>query len=185
MKIRLEENILEHLKQHLYQVEPELTFIEYFPIASSYVFKVSISGRHFILKDFRTDYYGAFRIVPEEEVLERAKDVKEITHLVKKYPILSKRSSILKEYFEGDEANLNTARPLNFRRRLRELVSNLHDLGICSIDIKPKNIIISPDSSDFRLVDLNFCKFREHLTEEDYEAKKQRELDKCNNVFYG
>jgi len=97
----------------------------------------------------------------EKEVLEKAVDVEGIIHLVHDYGIVEGYRAILEEFAEGealDDRHGESVRSLAIEQ-LKRTVAELHSLGIANIDLHQQNLIVSPDGSMTRIVDLGFCVF--------------------------
>jgi serine/threonine protein kinase len=143
------------------QIDSELNFLERLIPSSTSVFKVEKRGEVRVLKfvNGSRSRYLIEHLGREVKSLRLAKEVEGITHLVHYYGDIGEfRNVLLKEYFEGNMCGID-ARIINInvKQRLEQTVLDLHSLRIARLDVKPENLIVSPNKEDARIADMSFA----------------------------
>ena len=149
-------------------IDPSLRFVRSFA-NEMLVLEVERRGSRYILK---TSHAYLLHVEKEREALQKAKDVPGITHLVDEYHHLGGFDIVLlKEFFEGEDLHKLKIKitDVKVQRKLEETVRALHSLGICNLDLKSRNVLLSPDRTEVRLFDFGtaifakdcFCNFEE------------------------
>jgi casein kinase II subunit alpha len=166
------------------KIDPELTFVR-----SLYnfgdVYEVEKNNRHFVLKIFdKNNKKDIEHVLTEKKALDLAKDVNGITHLVKDYGLVeNKYLPLLKEYIEGENLSYLGKKSLNnnLKNQLKSVLDDLHAAGIAHLDILEKNIVVSSDFSEIKLVDLGCCKFKDEIVWWDFESYKITDREELRN----
>ena len=151
------------------------------------VFKVHDGISFRILKVISTCFPSLSKYVEREgEVLELARNVPGITHLVEKYaPNNLHCGAILKEYFGGNELPENASSGVE--NIIRKTVSDLHSLGIVDLDLANRNIILSLNKQNAKIIDLDSCdvysRYLETITYDDFMDKKEKDMKDLEYLF--
>ena len=156
-------------------VDSELNFISEF---RPWVYLVERKGRQHILKF--SDLSAGHRREPidsEIELLEKAKAVPGITHLLEDYSARGEQTgiyAILKEFFPGSELYHHDYDPENYRTKefgdryqhisslpqcfksqVLKTVAQLHELRIADLDLNGDNIILDLPAREAKIVDFD------------------------------
>jgi len=161
-------------KQIVGEIDPSLGYVRALS-DQGYVIEVESGGIKHVLKT-ETPRFKSF-IRKEYEVLQIARGVPGINHLVREYrDIAGFDLVLLKEFFPGEDLrNLKTKiADTKVQRQLLETVKALHSLGVGCLDILPKNVLLSLDGTQARLFDFDttilardcICNFEEIKTED-------------------
>lgn len=140
------------------KIDPSLTFRGELKPSPLLVYEVEKEGSIYVLKVARVwSRWAADHLEQEAEILRLADGVDGITHLVQTYgDIAGYRNPILKEFHEGQ--NISKLRikiqDTNVQRKLENTIRDLHCLGIAGIEVKGKNIVVSPDGGEGKIIDL-------------------------------
>ena len=97
------------------------------------------------------------------------------------YECENEPKAILREYIEG-ETLCNLPSNSHLERKLRETVLELHNIGIVIVDIKDRNIIISPDRLKVKIIDLDFAEF-DNGSKSYFEKMKRKDIEDLNSIF--
>ena len=166
-------------------IDPALTVKRQMNPSLLKVYEVEKRGNRYVLKVSELcalNNWKAFELNAEREILRIAHGVQGITHLIHDYGDVKGYSAILKEYFEGkDLLELGIARGPFMQSAvniLKEALDRLHSLGFAEIDVKPDNIIISPDGRDARIIDLGI-----YITESEVGQEKFKQSVKAENFY--
>ena len=142
-------------------IDPTLAVKRQLEPSSLNVCEVEKRGNRYVLKVSELcalNNWKAFELNAEREILRIAHGVQGITHLIHDYGDVKGYSAILKEYFEGKNPLEISIAGEPFMQsagnKLKETLGRLHSLGFAGLDIKPYNVIISPDGRDARIIDL-------------------------------
>lgn len=168
------------------KIDPNLKFIKRFEKASLLNYKVEHKNSLYVLKIAILHHpykltWGGKHLYNEKNILKIAKNVEGITHLIKDYGKINKEDlmcrAILKEYFEGNllyssKTKINTS----LKTQIIKIVLNLHELGITLGDVQKNNIVISPDKSKVKIIDLGCGKFKKSVTKKRFKEVKKRDL---------
>lgn len=159
---------------------------------STIVYKVKRVNSHYILKFAHLqpcDRISKLRLKHlkrEVKALEIAKDIEGITHLVKNYGEIRNGDveclAILKEYFEG-RSTYEPITDAGLQKKLRNTVNALHSLGYVDFDIAEDNIIISPDKSDVRMIDMGYYYKFSSNNNVFFKSHAARDLKDLENLF--
>ncbi|MDD5253649.1 MAG: serine/threonine-protein kinase [Candidatus Nanoarchaeia archaeon] len=162
------------------RIDPQLVFrknlMRYAPRP---VYQVEKEGVLYILKPFdRNDDWQRRHIERESLVLQGAHDIEGITHLVHDYGEINRYIAILKEFAEGEDLDqlggqLNNTQ---LQSQVEETVRGLHDLGYASMDIRPTNIVIGPNESYAKIIDLGYCGLRNDVSGNEFERMKSNDF---------
>lgn len=162
-------------------VDPTLEFVERIRKSSVKVYKVEKEGIFYILKTAHTsDEWGLEHLLMERNILTLAKDIEGITHLVKSYDELNNGYAMLKEYFEGTSL-FDLKEPIanpEIYSQLHRTIESIHSIGIARLDIRPPNVVISPDFTSARIIDLGSGLLRDKTDTLKFELAKK--LDYLN-----
>lgn len=159
------------------EVDPTLTFVERIRKSSVKVYKVEKEGTFYILKTTHmSDEWALEHLLKERNILTFANEVKGITHLVRSYDQLENGYALLKEYFEGTSL-FNLEEPVKnpeIYSQLHRTIEDLHSIGIARLDIREPNVVVSPDFTSARIIDLGSGILLNESDRETFEkAKKQ------------
>ncbi len=165
-------------------IDPELKFVRPLMYAQERpVYQVKKQGSFYVLKAFLVDDpWDSNHLNTERIVLERAKDLPGITRLVHFYGIINSRIALLKEYAAGEDLarspeykkEAHSLAPL--KKQLNDVVNALHKLGIASLDLSARNIVISPDEKSAKIVDLGNCVLQENVDAKTFVLHKINDL---------
>ena len=164
-------------------IDPTLRFVRGFA-NEMFVLEVEREGSKFILK---TSHAYLLHVEKERKALQIARDVPGITHLVDQYHNVGGFDIVLlKEYFPGaDLRKLNVRiKDVNIQRKLEETVRALHSLGICYLDLDPRNVLLSPDRTEARLFDFGTAIFAKDCARSDFESTKADDLRKLETLIF-
>src|SRR3989344_9351027 len=171
-------------KQIVGEIDPSLGYVRALS-DQGYVIEVESGGIKHVLKT-ETPRFKSF-IRKEYEVLQIARGVPGINHLVREYrDIAGFDIVLLKEYFPGaDLRKLNVRiKDVNIQRKLEETVRALHSLGICYLDLDPRNVLLSPDRTEVRLFDFGTAIFAKDCARSDFESTKADDLRKLETLIF-
>ncbi len=171
------------------KIDAGLSYIGKFSNGSSNAYQVADGENLRVLKVARDNSpQQIMRIKNEKLILELVKDVSGVTHGIRNYDASDLfGGAILKEYFEGN--TLCDAKIVGIstevRGKIKNIVRDLHSLGIAKLDLKKDNIVISPDESDASIIDLGFChKYsKDEMTSHQFEWRKVKDLCCLENVL--
>jgi len=170
--------------QLIYSIDSSLKWKKRLKAGLSLVYQVQKETSLYVLKIvpfyLGPDNWRVNHLRRETTLLEMAKEVEGITHLVKDYGKnpKSKCAAILKEYFEGKSPEKEIT-DTTLQQKLQKTVRQLHSLGIADFDICSTNIIISPDKKTAKMVDFgSYLRFSSHNSHfKAYERQDNKNLD--------
>lgn len=121
-----------------------------------YKVKSKSEGTPFILKIQQEGSHFFNWVAGEARILELAKNISGVTHLVKNYGHTPYGYAILKEYFEGDAMCYvdNVEIGSGVKGDIAFAIDELASLGIGDLDMIDSNIVVSPDRKKAKLVDI-------------------------------
>jgi serine/threonine protein kinase len=169
-------------------IDPSLNYVAKLEPSSTDVYKVELDGGVYVLKTNSLDCYGwrwgIRHLTQEADVLQVASEVEGITHLVRKYERVGRRKiSLLKEFYEGKTLRDFKApiKDTKLQRKLEGIVRDLHSIGVAQLDLdNHSNIVVSPDASDVRIVDLGcgvFSRDIDHVQFQGFIDVDMKELE--------
>ena len=143
----------------------EISFEKKLKGSSCLIFLVKDNNSKYILKarayetmSHKDHDWGKTHIEKEVEILNAAKDIKGITHIIRECGISNDHIAILKEYSEGQtlkkHGKLNN---IELKKQLETTINEIHDLGYAYMDIHPKNIIVGYNEEHIKIIDLGSC----------------------------
>lgn len=183
------ENITSADREIIAKIDSSLICIERLRPSSLLVCKVEKDSSFYVLKVGRpADKWEINQVLNEIKILDRARDVEGITHLVHGYGENAGYRALLKEYVEGktlipkDENMLpQTIHDAKLQASLIKTVHDLHSLDIISLDIAGQNIVVSPDNRAAYLIDLgNANNFR---FDDNLNVLKRRDFYRLEQLF--
>jgi serine/threonine protein kinase len=151
------------------------------------VYQVERDGALYVLKIFdNNDDWQRQHIEHEKMVLIGAKKISGITHLVHDYGVIGGYNAILKEFAEGEDLSQLGGKLTNpiLKSHLEENVNELHKMGVAQLELHPKNIVIGPNERSAKIVDLGYCRFKNEVSEDLFDAYMVFDLysiDKLSN----
>lgn len=163
------------------QVDPELNLVRKFPLGSTQVYQVERAGQFYVLKTSEIDCcFGSKHIAKEREALKRAERVEGITHLIGEYSPEG-HIALLKEYAESWDIQEGRKPNLRVRKKLiadlERTIKELHSLGMANLDISQNNVVLAPDFSSIKIIDLGFCSFSDDpLPRGEFQRMKKGDL---------
>ncbi len=162
------------------RIDPQLVFkTNLMKYAERPVYQVEREGMLYVLKPFdRNNNWERQHIERERLVLQGAEEIEGITHLVHDYGEIDRYIAILKEFAEGEDlqqlgGKLNNTQ---LQSQVEETVRALHDRGYASLDIWPTNIVIGPNESYAKIIDLGYCVLRKDTSMNEFERMKSNDL---------
>ena len=171
------------------EIDPLLSLRRKLVPSTVLVFEVEKEGSVYVLKTSSSCFqWGVEHIKREAEILELAKDIEGITHLVRRYPDSDDyESSILKEFFYGRSLALfhEKVKSSVAQARLEKAVCGLHSLGVMDLDIGPKNIVLSETEDDARIIDLGYGQIYkpDEIAKSAIDMMKLGDLRKLERLF--
>lgn len=163
--------MITNTQKRIHEIDPELKYIKTLKKKfGAEIFLVKQKRKRYVLKSQTT----RDELCSERKGLVRAEGVSGITHLVRNYGEQETYDAILKEYFPGkDFLELHEKiSDTNHQRKLEQTVRDFHSLGIASLDIARRNIVLSPDKKEIKIIDFGFCKFKEDISAIRFETLK-------------
>lgn len=156
------------------------------------VFRVEYKGKDHVLKLTANDLaWGRQHLGRERDILKMAEGVPGITHLVKDYnkEFNFYTQAILKEYFPGenlsviDKSKISTSA----QKKAEEAVHDLHSVGIVDLNLKPSDIIISPNGWDSKIVGFGHCNSysnnNQYASKQEFDRLKRKDLHRLESLF--
>ncbi|GEM_PF-5330064 len=168
------------INQELYdRIDPSLRFVEILARNRPWVHLVEKEGTNYVLKLGSSNSY-----LTEKDALERACNVVGITHLVRDYGLQDDDIGVLlKEFAPGvgfDRIRLfmDKRRKKAIREQVTGTLEQLHQLGICSVDLKAKHIIVDP-TDNAKLIDFDCVSIYDptHIEYKDTNLEVGKEVD--------
>ncbi len=142
-----------------YKIDPTLKYRGTLEPSSVGVYQVERDGNFYVLK-IAIDEWDRNHLAHERKILLRCEDVSGITHLVQSYQQPHRKPvALLKEYMEGNDLSENHSKiPREsideIRTSLEDTVRELHAKRIANLELFPRNIVVSPDYSSTKIIDL-------------------------------
>jgi len=172
-------------------IDPSLKYVTQLRPSGTEVYKVERDGVAYVLKTNPLAYHakdwGILHIRQEIDVLQAAEDVDGITHLVREYgEIGGRKVSLLKEFYNGTTLRSlgGFIKDTKLQKKLESVVRSLHSIGIANLDLNNNtNIIISPDASDVRIVDLGCGVFSNNVTERMFQGSVNMDMNALEFIF--
>ncbi|MDH3353469.1 MAG: serine/threonine-protein kinase, partial [Nanoarchaeota archaeon] len=156
------------------------------------VFRVEHKGKDHVLKLTANNLaWGRQRLGRERDILRMAEGVSGITHLVKDYTkeFDFYTQAILKEYFPGENLSMINKSKISTsaQQKAEEAVRDLHSIGIANLDLKPSDIIISPNGWDSKIVGFGHCSSysddNQYVSKREFDRAKQKDLYRLESLF--
>jgi serine/threonine protein kinase len=182
------------MKKIVRAIDPSLHYKRRLRPSSLLVCQVEREGKLYVLKTTEMGYEnepGYEEVVEhlraEEELLNLARGVPGITHLVAAYRETEKHNrAILKEFYDGKTLEETEKLITNTRsqKKLEDTIYELHSLGISRLDLcRTSNIVISPDGEDACLVDLGHGKLADRISSHEFKMYKEADLTIIRRYF--
>ncbi len=173
------------MQAHLQKIDPTLHFRRRLLPSSVLVYQVERDGSSFVLK-VAEDAWDRKHLRNEERTLSLCSDVNGITHLVQAYrPTPSSYPrAILKEYMEGKSPQLgHRFSNSQLQSTLEKTVEELHYRRISDLELEYKNIVISRDGTQLRIVDLGNGSIYPKTEENAFRRAKDVDYRKMEWIF--
>lgn len=176
------EDYFQKVKKTIKGIDVSLDLIEVFSNSSTLVCLVKKENLKYILKlaDYNSEKSGfdwQFNHIEREKiVLDAARGVNGLTHLIKSYHNLA--NPILKEFFEGSSLSElgKKISETRLQKKVEGTVRNLHRLNFAGLDLGKRNIVLSPEEEDAQIIDIGGAYTKKEIGRERYEKLKNNDL---------
>jgi len=126
------------------------------------IYEVELNGESYVLKIARQDIDESKKHFLEEvSALQNVSGIEGVTQLVRIYETFQLEDgvyrAILKEFFSGNPLTRDSKIGASLEAQLRSTVEQLHKKMLVHLDLFPENIVVSPDKTRLKIVDLGKC----------------------------
>jgi len=147
------------------------------------------NGLFYVLKIAR-DSWDVRHLKNECKNLNLAKGIEGVTNLIQEYENFKNyKKPILKEFFDGKEIYLKDPK-INkscIQKKLENTILELHSVGIARLEIESRNIIVSPEKDNAKIIDLGYGRtyflWKSHLPLSKFNRMKKKDLKNLEEIF--
>lgn len=150
---------------------------------SSLVFKGELGDKEYIVKtDSANDLQGKYLLSLEKEILQKSTNrVNGLSRLEKVWNLDSQNLldfALVKKYVAGESLENSVDINNSTEEDAIKIVKDLHSLGYCSFDIKPRNFVIEEKTKKPVFIDIpdQYTQKREDMTEKDWELETSDDI---------